>query len=354
MKVKISELNSNPFKKDINKGKLKEQTIKKIQANIKELGLMGSIPVFKKDGKYFLIAGHHRIEALKRSFGKNYAVEVTLHNYSDENVLRGMVVENITQRQDEPFEVSENLALIRKYLKTSNVQTLDETKTSKRGRVNEGRPDEAGSVRNISSWLNANGEVMSKSKIDEYLKVYDNLDRSLLRRTIVTEGAKKEEGDISIEEAKTLARLDKKDQKNMQNILEKTGLDYKQKSKLVTEFLNSPEELKNKVLNEEIEITEVPIEKLKQDIKRKITEDKENNKGKITAIHFKQYQNEAGNKIGRTNDEIIKTCAFLNGLHNSGVLYDLDWKTMLRIVEAGTNSGKNYTKFMERIIDKIR
>jgi hypothetical protein len=238
-------------------------------------------------------------------------------------------------------------------MKQTGVQTLDSCDSLGRKKGTNQIP-EAGSVRNISSWLNANGEVMSKSKIDEYLKVYDNLDRSLLRRTIVTEGAKKEEGDISIEEAKTLARLDKKDQKDMQNILEKTGLDYKQKSKLVTEFLNSPEELKNKVLNEEIEITEVPIEKLKQDIKRKITEDKENNKGKITAIHFKQYQNEAGNKIGRTNDEIIKTCAFLNGLHNSGVLYDLDWKTMLRIVEAGTNSGKNYTKFMERIIDKIR
>jgi hypothetical protein len=177
MKVKISELNSNPFKKDINKGKLKEQTIKKIQANIKELGLMGSIPVFKKDGKYFLIAGHHRIEALKRSFGKNYAVEVTLHNYSDENVLRGMVVENITQRQDEPFEVSENLALIRKYLRSCS-STEQHLKTQgKRADLEYG----GGTIREISDWLNTNGEVMSIGKISEYLKVYDNLDRSLLK-----------------------------------------------------------------------------------------------------------------------------------------------------------------------------
>jgi ParB-like chromosome segregation protein Spo0J len=67
MKLKISELNPNPFKKEINGGKLKEEIIKRIQANIKELGLMGSIPVFKKDGKYFLVAGHHRVEALKES-----------------------------------------------------------------------------------------------------------------------------------------------------------------------------------------------------------------------------------------------------------------------------------------------
>ena len=80
MKLKLSELNPNPFKKEINGGKLKEETIKKIQANIEEIGLMGSIPIFKKDDKYFLVAGHHRVEALKRTFGKDYEVEVTLHD----------------------------------------------------------------------------------------------------------------------------------------------------------------------------------------------------------------------------------------------------------------------------------
>jgi ParB-like chromosome segregation protein Spo0J len=66
MKIKLCDINSNPFKKDINKGKLNEETIKKIQSNVKELGLMGSLPVFKKENKYYLIAGHHRVEALKR------------------------------------------------------------------------------------------------------------------------------------------------------------------------------------------------------------------------------------------------------------------------------------------------
>lgn len=71
----------------------------------------------------------------------------------------------------------------REYLKESNVQQMNETKTSKRGRIGEGHPEESGSIRNISEWLNTNGEVMSIGKISEYLKVYDNLDRSLLKRT---------------------------------------------------------------------------------------------------------------------------------------------------------------------------
>jgi len=101
MKLKISQLKPNPFKKNINSGKLDEETIKKIQSNMEELGLMGSLPVFKKGDKYYLINGHHRQEALKRQFGKDFEVQVTVHNYSEENVLRGMVVENLTQRADE-------------------------------------------------------------------------------------------------------------------------------------------------------------------------------------------------------------------------------------------------------------
>jgi hypothetical protein len=73
-----------------------------------------------------------------------------------------MVVENITQRQDEPFEVSESLALIRKYLKLACSDTEQAKHKDIKG------VQEQGSIRNISEWLNTNGEVMSKSKIDEY------------------------------------------------------------------------------------------------------------------------------------------------------------------------------------------
>ena len=50
-------------------------------------------------------------------------------------------------------------------MKESNVQQMNETQTSKRGRINEGRPEESGSIRNIAEWLNTNGEVMSIGNI---------------------------------------------------------------------------------------------------------------------------------------------------------------------------------------------
>ena len=84
-----------------------------------------------------------------------------------------MVVENLTQRSDELLEVTDNLAVIRKYLKSA-CSSAEQAKHKDMKGIQE-----AGSIRNISAWLNTNGEVMSTGKISEYLKVYDNLDRSL-------------------------------------------------------------------------------------------------------------------------------------------------------------------------------
>lgn len=260
MKLQLSELHSNPFKKEINNGHLNEEIINKIQSNIKELGLMGSLPIFKREDKYYLIAGHHRVEALKREFGNHFEIEVTLHNYSDENILRGMVIENLTQRTDELVEVTENLNAIRKWLQSNINRSTGERMKSNREDGRGGKTDEQGSVRDIYSWLNKNGEVMSIGKISEYLKVYDNLDKTLLKKTIKAEGGEVEEDTLSIKEAVNLARLDKKEQKIMKTILDKTEYNKDVKGKLITEYLNAPDEIKDKVLNEKIDIKNIEFE----------------------------------------------------------------------------------------------
>jgi len=345
MKIKISELNPNPFKKEINGGELKEDVIKKIQANIKELGLMGSIPIFKKDNKYYLIAGHHRVEALKRTFGKNYEVEVTLHNYSDENVLRGMIVENITQRSDELLEVTENLNAIRNHLANSTVELA-------RDNFHKGERYQVGVI-DIYKWLNKNGEVMSIGKISQYLKIYDNLDRKLLEKTH-NNLDKAEKDVVNVREAIALSKLEKKEQAPMKKLLDKADVSSDTKLKLVSEYNNASKEIKEKVKKGDLDLKDIPIENLKSEIKKKIEEDKEKNKGKIIVTHYKQYQNEAGNKIGRTNKEILETCLYLNGLDNNGLLLQLDWKTMLKILESGTEHSKNYNKYMEKILSKVK
>jgi len=266
MKLKINELNANPFKVSINKGKLNEETIKKIQSNLKELGLMGALPVFKKEGKYYLIAGHHRVEAVKRTFGSKYEIEVTLHNYSEDNILRGMVIENLTQRADELIEVTDNLNVVREYLKKNvAVQCLN----SKRKDGQDSRPQniqDVGSIRNIADWLNQQGEVMSIGKIYAFLRVHDNLDKSLLKQAIKVAGGRTEEKNISIEDAKNLARVEKKDQIIIKDVLDETGLDYREKAKLITEYNSAPEEIKEKIKSKEIPIAEIREEVIEKQI----------------------------------------------------------------------------------------
>ena len=133
MKLKISELNYNPFKKEINAGELDEGTVQKIMANLDELGLMGALPVFKKKNQYFLINGHHRLEALKRKFGSGFSIDVVVHDYSEDQILRGMVVENLTQRNNEFREELDNLLIIREHLKKTSPQTLSDHGQGRKG-----------------------------------------------------------------------------------------------------------------------------------------------------------------------------------------------------------------------------
>ena len=134
-----------------------------------------SVQLFLQEGNFIFL---HPIDerTLKETYGDNFETECTLHNYSEENILRGMIVENLTQRGNELMEVTENLNAIRKFLKDNC--SASEQKSIKKDSLgrNQSREEEAGSIRNIHNWLNKTGDVMSIGKISEYLKVYDNLE----------------------------------------------------------------------------------------------------------------------------------------------------------------------------------
>ena len=150
MKRKLSELNNNPYKKQINEGKLNEEQIEKLSKNLDELGLMGSIPIVQRDKKYFIVNCHHRVEALKRKFGEDFEVEVTLHDYSDSQLLQGMVIENLTQRNNDFREELENVNAVKHFLE-SRVRTSDTVqKHDDNGRFTS----IPGDARSISDFLN--------------------------------------------------------------------------------------------------------------------------------------------------------------------------------------------------------
>ena len=356
MKLALNELHPNPFKKEINKGKMNEEQIKKLLANLDKLNLMGAIPVVKRDNKYCLVSHHHRVEALKRKFGKNHEVEVVVHKYDDDQLLRGMIIENLTQRTDEFHEVTDNLLAIENYL-NKNPKVLATLRESRNVDTARFESKDKAVARDIAKWLDNNsGDVMSHDKITNCLNIKKNLDPELYKQIKNTQAGTANEREEALQETQAvyLARIDdKEEQKDLAHALKSAKEQrVRNQGKLLSEYKKSSNTTKKKVRSGKIKLDDVPIENIKEQIKEKIEETK--GLGKIEQITYKKFQEEAGTKVGTTNDNIVQTCVFLNALDKSGVLFELDWKTMLMIVNAGTEYGENYVKFMKRITENIK
>ncbi len=251
MKLEINQIKPNPFKKEINKGRLDQETVKKIQSNMKELGLFGALPVFLKDGTYHLISGHHRLEAVKREFGKDYKINVTVHNYSEENVLRGMIVENLTQRDNEFKEEMANLLLIRKHLK--KIWSLSD-------HISKTKPYEPGSCSDIVNWLNKNNyEVMSPTKIKSILRIGENLKPELLEMV----GKAKhcignEEGVIPVKDADMLSSIEPEEQEEVLQLIKENELsNQNDRIEMIKTYKELEPEQKQEVLDGKVDLSEL-------------------------------------------------------------------------------------------------
>ena len=262
MKLKLKQLNPNPFKKQIDGGKLNKEQIAKLKSSIKELGLMGSIPVVKIKNKYHLISHHHRLQALKEVYGKEKEIEITIHNYSNDDLLRGMVMENLTQRNDEFKEVVQNLKCVRDYLKKNvAVQTLNNQNNNPRP---QNQP-EAGSISHISSWLNKQGEIICRGSISEHLQVADNLSPKLyakVEKTHSGDADRRTNGEvISKSQAIMLARLkDKKEQEDLAKALHKSRENrVRNQSHLITEYKKAKPEIQEAVRTGKKDIADVSV-----------------------------------------------------------------------------------------------
>jgi len=242
MKIEINKLLPNPFKKELGNGKLSEETINKIRSNIKELGLMGALPIFERNGKYYLISGHHRIEALKREFGKNFAVEVILHDYNDDQILRGMIIENLTQRTDEFHEVTDNLLIIEKYLNKNPkiLATLRESRNVDTARFEKDSKEKA-VAKDIAKWLDNNsGDVMSHDKITNCLNIKKTLNPELYAQIKNTQSGTIQEREEALQETQAvfLSRIkDQDEQKDLAKALKSTRAQrVRDQGKLITKY----------------------------------------------------------------------------------------------------------------------
>lgn len=365
MKVKIKEIHPNPFKKMINEGKLDENQVKRLMANLKKLKLMGSLPVVKREGKIVLVSHHHRVEALKRVFGKDYEVEVTFHNeYTDEDLFRGMIIENLSQRRGEFQETKDNVVAVRDFLKNHPNELLEVRGESPRSSSKfshlKSIPVDEVTANDIAEWLDkSSGTVMKKDDILDFLNIADKLAPELQEKIEMThnksKGTRQDEEVLNKTQAIMLAGLDdKKEQKDLADALKGAQEQrVREQSKLLTEYKKASEKTKEKVRKGVMKLDDVPVINLKEEIEQKIKAHEDAGEEKLKIVSFHKYQREAGEKVSVANQKMGQAYLFLNALDKSGVLLELDWKTMLMIVDAGIKAGHNYSELLSKVKEAI-
>ncbi len=100
--------------------KLNSEGIKELANSIRQEGLQNPPVVQKtKDGKYKLIAGQRRLEALKRIGSKNIPVLVVKRPYNDADAKAVSIVENLHRKQMNSTEMAEACDFLVKSMKSS-------------------------------------------------------------------------------------------------------------------------------------------------------------------------------------------------------------------------------------------
>jgi len=293
VKLQLKDLKDNPY----HDGNYDKEQIKKLETSIRNLGVLRSFSAFKKGEKTMLVCGHHTREAARNVLGNNAEVTVTIQEYDDDTAVWGMATENLTQVEDEKKKIKD-LVAIRKYLKKTfkNYQEFAEfmrkkgvsvvisdknSKTSKRGRVNEGRPEGfvIGSSRNISEWLNRKGIIMDFQEISELLRIKDNLSPELYDKMVVGNKHPKK-GDEEDEElvfnltnAKMLSSLgdDHEEQQDILKALENSNEERMHRVRTRGKVITKYKELKKAAKTGKLKIKGKEV-KLDEEDKKKIEE----------------------------------------------------------------------------------
>jgi hypothetical protein len=296
MKVKVTELNSNPFKKFINNGKFDKERIDKLKESIEHGTLPENFTARKNDrGKYELTSGHHRLEAIKQVKGNDYEVAIEEVNYNDETMLIDMVRENLTQRETDFKDTEESIVLARAWLqnKCSTVKLLDSAyKSGKHTKGKEGSEPQVDSSRQIAQFLSKQGKMISHETIRSYLIIYDKLDPELHGKVQKLESATKEEREELLPKriASELAQIEQEYQKPVFEQIKKEELNKENSIKAISAFKKAPEELKEKVVAGDVPITDIEHEMKIRDISAKLGLQAQQEQGEPDNISLKMEE----------------------------------------------------------------
>lgn len=342
--IEAGKVKPNPFKKYIINGGLSETIIEELIEGFKQTTFHDNLAGRRnKQGEIELIYGHHRLEAVKRCFGKNYKINLKVYSYedfSDEKMLVDMIRENMTQRGHDFKEMLHSILLVKKWLEGT---LLDK----------KAKPKEVTDVE-IARFVSKSGKALSPAQVTRYISIENNLDEEIKEKVEITGRAGKvKAGKVGLEMAFHLSQAEKKDQPYLLAQVEKAGVNKDKARVLITEYRKSDDSLKEKVKKGKLSLDVLPIENMKQEIKKNRKEREKKDKKEIKVIPYKKYLDEVSGAIGEANTEVYKACALLYGLEQSGILFELDWKEVRNLLKLAKKRGEEYQVFVDKIIDKM-
>lgn len=93
IKVNLKDIQPNPYR-NFDLYPISEEKVRSLTNSIKETGFWGNIIGREKGGKIEIAYGHHRLEALKKIFPPTKEIDISVKDYSDEEMIKVMADEN--------------------------------------------------------------------------------------------------------------------------------------------------------------------------------------------------------------------------------------------------------------------
>jgi len=277
IELEVGDIKPNPFKKFINKGKLDEERVAKMEESLEHGTLPMTFSIRETKKGIELSSGHHRRQAIENKKGKNFKVNCSVVDYNDETMLVDMVRENLTQRDSDFKDVEDSCVLARAW-KQSDATTVKQFdsgyKSGKHIKGVSGSVPQNGSYRDIADFLSKKGKAICHETIRKYLLIHDNLDSSLHERIQKFKGTEDKEEKISIQQAILLSEFkDKKEQKDLEKAIKKSPLKHQHDiAKAVRSYKEVDDFTKKLVKKGKIGLADLLKEKTERDVEEEQAE----------------------------------------------------------------------------------
>lgn len=113
MKIQVKDVVANPFRK-LEKYPIDPYKVQALKTSIQETSFWDNILTRKRDGKYQIAYGHHRLLALQELGIEE--IDVPVKEISDADMIRIMANENMDDWQLSPAVINETVAVAKEYL----------------------------------------------------------------------------------------------------------------------------------------------------------------------------------------------------------------------------------------------